>query len=140
MATMTTKTLVVTIDAPFERVAADLGDPMTHPEWGSTFFSGPAGVSGRPGEVIAPVPMMGGDVRYKIDADTKAGIFDLFLAPAGAEFGPPIPVRLIANGDGVDVLWTLSRQSGMPDEAWEAGLASMADELVRLKNRHEDRG
>ena len=72
MATMMTKTLTVTIDAPFGRVAADLADPMTHPEWGQTFFSGPARASGRPGEVIVPVPMMGGDVRYRIDGDTNA--------------------------------------------------------------------
>lgn len=137
MATMTTKTLVVTINAPFERVAADLADPMTHPEWAKAFFSGPARESGRPGEVIAPVPMMGGDVSFKIESDTTTGIFDLFLAPVGGEYGPPLPVRLIPNGDGVDVLWTLGRLSEMPDEAWEAGLVSMAEELIGFKSRHE---
>jgi hypothetical protein len=84
--------------------------------------------------------MMGGTVRYKIEADTKQGILDLFLSPEGADFGEPLPVRLIKNGSGVDVLWTLTRFPCMPDAVWENGLASMGKELLALKARHEESG
>ena len=106
MSTLTTETLTVTIDAPYDRVAEDLADPTAHPKWGTNFFSGPA----RPGDgnaVVVAVPMMGGDVRFSIAADKEQGVFDLYIAPIGAPSeGPPLPVRLLHNGDGVDVLWT----------------------------------
>ena len=59
MTTMTTETVRITIDAPFDKVVSDLADPMTHPEWGAEFFSGSAQRS-RDGEVLATVPRMGG--------------------------------------------------------------------------------
>ena len=136
MATLHTHTLTVTIDAPLVKVAADLADPATHPSWATEFYAGPV----RPaagGEFLAPVPMMGGQVRHKIDADIARGLLDLYFAPQGAAYGPPIPVRLVPNGDGVDVLWTLARFPGVSDQAWQQGLAAMARELQALKRRHE---
>lgn len=136
MATLHTHTLTVTIDAPLAQVATDLADPTTHPSWATEFYAGPV----RPaagGEFVAPVPMMGGQVRHKIDADIARGILDLYYAPSGRPYGPPIPVRLVPNGDGVDVLWTLARFPGVTDQAWQQGLAAMARELQALKRRHE---
>jgi hypothetical protein len=136
MATLQTHTLTVTIDAPLVKVAADLADPATHPSWATEFYAGPV----RPaagGEFLAPVPMMGGQVRHKIDADIARGLLDLYFAPQGAAYGPPIPVRLVPNGDGVDVLWTLARFPGVSDQDWQLGLAAMARELDALKRRHE---
>ena len=117
MATLQTQTVTVTIDAPLVQVAADLADPTTHPSWATDFYAGP--------------------VRHRIDADISRGILDLYFAPPGAPYGPPIPVRLVPNGDGVDVLWTLARFPGVSDQAWQQGLAAMARELHALKRRHE---
>jgi hypothetical protein len=136
---MTTKqsaTLAETIDAPFDAVAADLADPMNHPQWATEFFDGPATDNGD-GSVSVNVPLMGGPARMKIDADCGRGMIDLFLAPGEAPFGDPLTVRLIPNGDGVDILWTLQRPDGIPDPAWREGLESMARELANLKSRHE---
>lgn len=136
MATLETTTLSVTIDAPFERVVADLADPTAHPEWATEFFAGPAQrVSATEAEVT--VPMMGGPARLRVDADPAHGVVDVALAPAGGGYGPPIPVRVIRNGDGVDVLWTLARTPGIPDAAWEQGVAAMRRELEALRARHE---
>jgi len=136
MTTMVTDTVRITIDAPFDTVTSDLADPANHPEWGTEFFEGPAR-PGDNGEVIVTVPSMGGDIRSKIDADLESGRIDLYLAPLDAPFGPPLPVRVIPNGDGVDVLFTLIRPPGQSDAEWEHGLASMERELVKLKARHE---
>ena len=138
MPTLHTHTVTVTIDAPLAQVAADLADPTTHPQWATEFYAGPV----RPtegGEFTAPVPMMGGEVRHNIDADIARGILDLYFAPQGAAYGPPIPVRLVPNGDGVGVLWILARFPGVSDQAWQQGLAAMARELQALKRRHETR-
>ncbi len=136
MATLITKTVAITIDAPYDKVAGDLADPFTHPEWGTEFFAGPV-QRDESGGLIAPVPAMGGDVQYRVDADVERGIVDIYLAPLEASFGPPLPVRLLRNGDGVDVLWTLIRFPGIPDGVWEQGIESMERELQQLKRRHE---
>lgn len=136
MATTETSTVTETIDAPFATVAADLAAAENHPEWATEFFSGPA-IANDDGSVAVTVPMMGGPARMKVEAIVEQGIIDLYLAPGDAPFGDPLPVRLIPNGDGVDVLWTLGRPDGVPDQGWQAGLASMKRELANLKQRHE---
>lgn len=138
MATLETRTLTVTIDAPLQTVAEDLADPATHPIWATDFFASPATPLGE-GEVRVDVPRMGGPSRMKISADIDQGRIDIYLAPNEGPFGPPLPVRLIPNGDGVDVLWTLARFPGLPEAAWETGLASMERELGRLRDRHQSR-
>lgn len=130
------RTLTVAIDAPFEKVMSDLADPMTHPEWAKEFFSGSAEKTGD-GYVLAPVPMMGGTIKFKIQANIVLGILDLYLAPQDSDFGTPLQVRVIRNGDGVDILWTLPRFPGMSDTNWANGLESMSKELLELKKRHE---
>lgn len=136
MNTLPIKTLTVTINAPFEQVARDLATPQNHPEWATEFFQG-AARPGNDGEVIIYSPFMGTEARFRVEATAEDGIIDLYLAPGDAPYGPPLPVRLLHNGDGVDVLWTLTRFPGTPDERWEAGIASMERELQSLKQRHE---
>jgi hypothetical protein len=74
-----TKTLTISIDAPFTKVATDLADPATHPEWAKEFFSG-AAKRIESGEVLVSVPMMGGVVRFKTEANTKLGTIDCWRA------------------------------------------------------------
>ena len=59
----------------------------------------------------------------KIDADPVCGRIDLYLAPKGAPYGPPLPVRVVPNGEGADVLFTLARFPGQSDAQWEQDLA-----------------
>lgn len=140
MTTLPTETIKVTVEAPLASVASDLADPTTHPEWANDFFASPARpIDGEAG-VLVDVPMMGGEVHFEVRGEPRLGVLDLYLAPKGAPFGPPIPVRLVPNGDGVDMLWTLARFPGMDDTAWSAGLASMRRELDRLRERHESKG
>ncbi|HEC19792.1 MAG TPA: hypothetical protein ENI97_10685 [Gammaproteobacteria bacterium] len=136
MAIFESKTLTVEIDAPYEKVMMDLADPMTHPEWAKEFFAGPAKKS-EYGYVLAPVPMMGGTIKFKIESDIALGLLDLYLAPPDSDYGAPLQVRVIRNGDGANVLWTLFRFPGLSDSNWKDGLISMSKELLELKKRHE---
>jgi hypothetical protein len=136
MATLHTHTLTVTIDAPLVKVAADLADPTTHPDWATEFYAGPV----RPaagGDFIAPVPMMGGQVRHRIDADIAPGAPGPLLRPPGRGLWPADPGPAGPQRRRVDVLWTLARFPGVSDQAWQQGLAAMARELQALKRRHE---
>lgn len=132
-----TRTLAVSIDAPFDLVVADLADPAAHPLWAKEFFAGDAVPTGEPGEFRVQVPMMGGATRMRVEAVRDLGVLDLYLAPGEAPYGAPVPIRVLRNGDGADVLFTLGRAPGVPDEAWESGTASMARELDALRTRLE---
>jgi Polyketide cyclase / dehydrase and lipid transport. len=136
MTTLTTETLRVTIDAPYGKVTSYLADPGSAHEWATEFFAGPLRKAGAD-EWVALVPMMGGEVRYRQDTHWERGVIDVYLAPQNGEFGPPLPVRVVPNGGGADVLWTLTRFPGMPDEAWRAGLESMQRELENLRRMLE---
>ena len=131
MTTFTTKTIVATIDAPFDKVAPDLAEPFTYPKWGAEFFAGPVRQDSG-GGLIVRVPAKGGYVQYHVKTDFEHGIFDVFIAPLDGHFGPPLPVRLLRNGGGVDVLWTLIRFPGMPNESWEQGIATAQTTSSRL--------
>lgn len=131
------KTLTITIDAPFKKVMSDLADPITHPEWATEFFSGSAEKTNYD-YVLVPVPMMGGVIKFKIEANILLGILELYLTPQDSDFGVPLQVRVIKNGDGVDILWTLPRFPDVSDSNWERGLMSMSKELLALKKRLEN--
>ena len=70
-ATTETRTLTVTIDAPFDVVTKDLSEAHNHVEWGTEFFDGPARDSDDRA-IIVSVPMMGGDVRFRVVLDVAA--------------------------------------------------------------------
>lgn len=125
MATMRTETLRITIDAPAARVTAEPADPLNHAEWATEFFVGPAVPLGD-GEFSVTVPRMGGAVRMRVDSNVEEGVIDMFLAPEGAPYGPPLPVRVLPNMDGADVLFTLARFPGQ--ERYRLGRGSGIDE------------
>ncbi|MFV2000968.1 MAG: hypothetical protein ACC654_11455 [Acidimicrobiia bacterium] len=127
----------ISIEAAPRVVAEDLADPSTHSDWATEFIDGPPLEVREDGSVVVNIPAMGGPSRFKVEADLDRGILDLYLAPGDVPFGPPLPVRLVANGDGVDVLWVLSRPAMMDDEQWVTAQDSMARELENLKTRHE---
>jgi hypothetical protein len=138
MATLETEVVKVTIDRPFDEVANYVADPSTAHIWATEFFAGPLEPA-TGDEFGANVPVMGGEIRYRQEADVAKGILDVYLAPKGGDFGPPLPVRVIPNGAGADVLWTLARFPGTPEVAWKGALDSMTRELDNLKRLIETR-
>ena len=131
-----TRTIKRSIASTPRQVTEDLADPGNHPLWATEFFAGPGEFVGA-GIWRMKVPAMGGDVQMKVDSDIEAGIVDLYLAPAGRDFDAALPVRVIPNGVGADVLFTLARMPGQTEEAFEQGVESMERELDQLKSRLE---
>ena len=131
-----TQTLAVDIAAPFAKVVAELAEPMSHPSWATEFFQGPA-EEAEGGQVRVNVPRLGGPCRMRIDAMPNFGIVDIYIASGEDAYGKPIPVRVIENGDGTTVLWTLSQFPSMPDDMFTSGCASMQKELTTLKSKLE---
>lgn len=69
-------------------------------------------------------------VRYVTHADL--GVVDFYLSPA-----PGIEVdafsRIVPNGDGAEYVFTQFQAPGMPDEAFEAQVSALKEELVVLR-------
>jgi hypothetical protein len=48
-----------------------------------------------------------------------------------------IPLRMIPNGGGIELIFTLFRQPDMDDAAWDRDEALVREDLERLKQRLE---
>lgn len=131
-----TKTLSVDIAAAFDAVMSELASAASHPSWATEFFSGEAEPISAD-EIRITVPRMGGVCEMKIEAQRDYGVINIYLAPVGVPYGKPLPVRVIENGEGATVLWTLAQFPGMSNAAFEAGCASMQKELATLKSKLE---
>lgn len=130
-------TLAVTLQVPYEHTLTWLADPLHHIAWNSGFFSGPGTRGARWNEARANVPALGGPVRLRIETHRSCGAFEVYFAPGTAPFPEPAQVRLVRNGDGVDVLWTIHRASGASEEEWQGARTAMQQSLQRLKARLE---
>lgn len=127
------RTLSVSIARPADEVYRFVADPLNLPCWAEG---------------------LGGAVRKTADGwivDTPNGPLDLRFAPQN-DFGvldhwvsvKPgevvyVPVRVIANGAGSEMLLTLLRMPGMSDAAFAADAAQVQRDLERLKRLLESR-
>lgn len=127
------RTLSVSIARPADEVYRFVADPLNLPCWAEG---------------------LGGAVRKTADGwivDTPNGPLDLRFAPQN-DFGvldhwvivKPgdvvyVPMRVIANGAGSEILLTLLRMPGMSDAAFAADAAQVQRDLERLKRLLESR-
>ena len=79
-----------------------------------------------------------GQVKIRFSAHNPYGVLDHWVTPpAGEEIY--IPMRLIANGDGCDLHFTLFRLDHMSDEKFEADADWVLRDLAVLKQLLEAR-
>lgn len=119
--------LAVRIDCPPEAAYAFASDPARLPEWApglgtavervgdAWFVDSPMG---RVGLVFAPANAFG-----VLDHDVTL--------PSGEVFHNPM--RVLRDGDGCEVVFTLRRQSGLSDEEFARDEAAVAADLATLK-------
>lgn len=72
-----------------------------------------------------------GPVRMRFTPHNEFGVMDHFVDAAGAEIH--IPLRVLQNGDGAEVILTLYRQPGMDDERFAADAKWINRDLRALK-------
>ncbi|WP_329177414.1 SRPBCC family protein [Streptomyces sp. NBC_01477] len=119
------------IDRPAQEVYDYASNPANLPGWAS----GLAGDIDRVGgQWIAESPM--GRVVVVFADRNEFGVLDHHVTlPSGETVYNP--VRVIADGAGCEVLFTLRRQPGMSDEVFERDADTVAADLVALKNAVE---
>jgi uncharacterized protein YndB with AHSA1/START domain len=114
------------IDRSADEVYAYVTDPARLPEWASGLSSG---IEERAGRWFATSPM--GDVEVRFAPSNPFGVADHDVTlPDGTV--TTNPMRVIADGDGCEVVFTLRRQPGMDDEALAADAAAIRADLATL--------
>jgi hypothetical protein len=125
--------LSVHVDRPAAEVYRYAGDPARLPEWAAGLAGGIAQVDG---EWVADSPM--GPVLVRFVPANDLGVLDHdVVLPDGTTVTNP--VRVLADGDGSEVVFTLRRQPGVDDAAFEADAAAIAADLATLKRVLERR-
>lgn len=123
---MTSQDIAVAIDRPAARVAAYARDPANLPAWAAGLADGIEQVDGR---WYAAGPMGRVEVRFTSD---EPGVLDHDVVLPSGEVGHN-PLRVVDDGDGCRVVFTLHRRPGMSDDDVAADAAAVAADLERLR-------
>ena len=124
---MRTDTQTVTIPASYERVFAFLAEPANLPRW-AVGFARDIRRNGD-GWIVATGH---GEMPIRYETEPRYGIVDFHLMPA-----PGVDAvahsRLVANGDGVEYVFTQFQTPGISDEMFQGQVAALKDELEVLR-------
>jgi hypothetical protein len=121
--------LSVTIDRSPAEVVAYAGDAMHLPEWAAGLAAGVR--PGDDGAWITDSPM--GEVRVRFAPVNDLGVLDHDVTlPDGSVVRNPL--RVLPNGAGSEVVFTVFQRDGMSDDAFEADAAAVTADLVRLRD------
>jgi hypothetical protein len=125
--------LTVSIDRPAAAVYDYARDASHLPAWAAGLA---AGIRLEGGEWVADSPM--GRVLVRFVPVNEYGVLDhdVVLPDGTTSYNP---VRVLADGEGSEVVFTLRRRPGMSDAEWEADTAAVTADLATLKRVVEAR-
>jgi hypothetical protein len=119
--------LTVSIDRPAGEVYDYAADPRHLPEWAAGLAGG---IRLEAGEWVADSPM--GRVVVRFVPRNEFGVLDHDVTlPSGATV--PNPLRVLPDGEGCEVVFTLRRQPAMTDAEFAADAAAVTADLATLK-------
>jgi len=122
-----TRLLHVTIERRLPDVYDFLADPANMPQWASGLGKGIEQIDGK---WLADTPEGKLEVRFAPVNDF--GVLDHEVVTASGE-SVFVPMRVVANGDGCELTFTLFRQSGMSDDKFNEDTAWVTRDLETLK-------
>jgi hypothetical protein len=125
--TAAARTLTVSIDCPADQVYGFVSNPENLPRWATAFCR-----SIRRSDDGWIVEMPQGEVTVRFVPRNTMGVLDHFVMPA-PNVEIYVPMRVVANGAGSEVLFTLFRLPGMTDEAFAADAGMVERDLGTLK-------
>jgi len=124
---MISRTLSVSIDCPPAKVYGYVINPENLPEWarGLALSVRQAGREWKVGTVNGPVSL-----RFAVR--NTFGVLDHFITPLrGPELR--VPMRVVPNDYGSEVMLTLFRRAGMSEEAFSRDARAVTKDLKNLK-------
>lgn len=127
MAVDPSRTLTISIDRPPAQVAAFIREPRNLPAWA-------AGLGGsvrqHAGEWFVTTP--DGEVRIRFVEPNALGVIDHWVQVA-PDLEVHVPMRVLPNGSGSEVLFTLFQPATMPAEKFAADIRLVEQDLAALK-------
>ena len=122
------RTVSVSIARPWEEVYEAVRRPEDFPKWASGLSASPLERDGDRWNAAGP----DGPVRVRFTEHNAFGVMDHCV---GLGTGPEVyvPMRVVPNGAGAEVLVTVFRRPGMSEEAFAADAAWVMRDLLALK-------
>jgi len=131
---LTSRTLSVSIDRDPQQVYAFVSDGANLPRWATAFCK-----SVTPSKDGWLVETPQGPLTIRLAGKNAFGIVDHDVIPPGS---PPIhvPMRIVPNGSGAEVLFTLFQTPDMSAERFADDLRMVEQDLTTLKQVMESGG
>ncbi len=127
-APMPTRHIAVTIDRPFEEVNAFLADPANWPLWAK----GLGKLDPRSGGTWKAIQSDGSVVTIIFSPPNAFGVFDHRVILADGR-SIEVPLRLLRNNRGCEIVLTLYRQPEMDDAMFERDAAMVREDLDSIQ-------
>lgn len=125
------RTLSVSIGCDLQTVYEFVSNLENLPQWAKTFCRS---VKQSGGGWVIDTPH--GPMKISIAGKNEAGIVDHCVSPApGVEIF--VPMRVVRNGAGSEVLFTVFQQLGMSDEQYAEDIGLVEQDLATLKRTLE---
>jgi len=124
---MKSKTLTVTIHCAPAKIYAFVSNAANLPKWATAFVK-----SARPEGTEWVIETTMGPMKVRFAERNTLGVLDHYLIPAG---GGEIfvPMRVIPNGEGSEMIFTIFQGPGMTEEAFGEDAAAVTQDLQNLK-------
>ena len=122
------KHVSVAVERPADVVYAYASNPANLPSWAAGLVAGT--IRRVDDEWIAESPM--GTIRIRFAEQNPYGVLDHRVTPPDGD-AQMNPMRVVPNGDGAELTFTLFRRPGVSDEAFAADAAQVEADLRRLK-------
>jgi hypothetical protein len=127
MATMEARHIGITIDCPFKQAYAFTHKPESFPKWAAGLSSS---MRHTDDGWVAETPA--GRAKIVFTPVNEFGILD-HAVTVGDRAEVYVPLRMMPNGDGIELVLTLLRQSDMDDATFERDAELVMADLNALK-------
>lgn len=127
------QTISVAIARPWREVYAAVWPPQAFVRWASGLSKVALVADGDYWRGQGP----NGPIRIRFTVHNDFGVMDHYVYLGNGE-EIYVPLRVIANGSGAEVLLTLFRQPEMSDEQYAADMAWVRRDLLALRALFED--
>ena len=125
------RTITINVNRPYQAVYNFLAEPENFPSWAK----GMGDLNFVYGDWMLQTPQGAATVRFSIR--NSFGIVDHFITIAGVG-EIYIPMRVIENGDGAQIIFTLFHQPEMTFEQFENDITAVEKDLLTLKTLLEE--
>jgi len=124
------RTVTAVLDAPRDEVFDYLSRLENLPEWATDFAQELKYEDGQ-----AKVVNGLGEFYFRVDADVKTGVIDMYAGPSEEELAL-FPTRVVALGGSKSAYsFTMFKAPGMPDELFESQYESLRREFDNIRAR-----